>query len=324
MPMTAALSLVALLIAVINTVIAGALLTESRRQRWLFLVAAGPLGVALFSYVWFLWLADPKPLRPFSSFSGPAAGAAGVIAMSGFAAEWWLALGPKTRRFSLAGSAVLIVVGLGLARYLRPDVTLLLALPLVLGDALTALTWGAATFVATHGSPDRRAPARRVARAIVLVSILAVTKSLFAEYALHAHERSFQSSWVILVAEVLSLLQILERRVEIKIVLSRAVSYAILAILVTFAATLTVARFGFPLNTLQIASSVILALISALLFLTLGDRASAWLETVLFPEHSGMVRQLAGIAGGIRGASAEARESRAPWDRRRTGCLRGA
>src|SRR5512140_577894 len=99
-----AASVVALLVALFNALLAGYVLASGWSDGRKRLFALGPVGVTLFAVSWFLLLLDlsaREPLRAAASWSA-------LLSISGFAVEALWDLGPsRARRF------LLWILGLG-------------------------------------------------------------------------------------------------------------------------------------------------------------------------------------------------------------------
>src|SRR4051812_5201363 len=97
-------SVVALLVALFNALLAGYVLASGWGDARKRLFAVGPVGVTLFAVSWFVLLLDPDTREPLSASASFAA----LLSVSGFAGDALLDLGPSRARRWLC-----FVLGLG-------------------------------------------------------------------------------------------------------------------------------------------------------------------------------------------------------------------
>lgn len=279
-------SVVALLVALFNALLAGYVLASGWSDGRKRLFALGPVGVTLFALAWFLLLVEPStrdPLRTTASW-------AALLSISGFAGDALLDLGPsRARRF------LLLVLGLGtlglsaLAAFVSAVTGLALGalLPQLLAVGGVAFIGGARLVLCRRESAELR----RLSRHAVAV----VTASLFVcvvRESIEAVRGGVSSSvlllCVILASEMLALSYILHERVEVRPPVARAVTHALLAIVAAFVVVAVLRALGYPVDLGQVAVTVVVALLASLLFVGLGDQISKWLEFLLFPKQARM------------------------------------
>src|SRR5689334_16746867 len=95
---------VALVVALVNGLLAGYVLTSSPRAPRTLRFSLGPAGVALFALGWFISLLEPES-RPSVRFL---AAIAALLSLSGFCADALMDLGPSRRRSALVGSSLAV------------------------------------------------------------------------------------------------------------------------------------------------------------------------------------------------------------------------
>lgn len=276
-------AVIPLCVAFLNLLIAGHSLAGSNRDRTRLAFGAAPAGVGIWAVAWFISVLDvtgPFAMQLVGSFGG-------VIAMLGFALDGLGAVGQRPRRalLGLAGlSALMALVGaVLLGEGLSPLVVAgalarAAALGLLLLTALTELL----RLRASHG-------AERITHRRILV-VLAVSTGGYLAFATAALLDGRQGVdpllLVALSAECLALLFIVERRVEIRIVLTRAVAYAALSVVVTAFAALAFKLTDARLDLRELALALGVSLFSVLLFVGLGEVLAAGVERVLFPGRA--------------------------------------
>lgn len=270
-----------LLVALFNLLAGGYALAAGREDRRRLGFALGPLGVGLWALAWFLSLFNPDGLSIYQTLGS----IAGLICVSGFAADTLRVVSKRPvgrRRLAFALMAGVVV---GLA-FLAPRRDLLSLFSL----SLRALSVGLVFFVLGAAWLDRRAEdpeERRFAG-----RILGALASAMTFYGLLAGVSFWRGRigvdpvlFVVLSAEVLTLLYIVHRRVEIHILFARAATYLILAILVGLITAVVLTGMGYPLELALFSTVVLIALVAALLFLVLGERLGRGIERWVFPER---------------------------------------
>ncbi|MCA9554268.1 MAG: hypothetical protein KC933_29805, partial [Myxococcales bacterium] len=103
--------------------------------------------------------------------------------------------------------------------------------------------------------------------------------------------------FVVLAVELLTLVEVLEGRVQVALLLPRALVYLALALVVAGLAAWVYARLGYPLDPVAVAVTVALALVAAALFMGLADPLTRGVEAALFPEHARTRRALEASQG---------------------------
>ena len=300
-PFFLASSVIALLVALFNALLAGYVLASGWSDARKRLFAVGPVGVTLFALSWFVLLIDPDTRDPVSATASFAA----LLAVSGFAGDALIDLGPSRARRWLV--LVLLLGGMGLT--------------------------GAAVFVASatrfplapHAAPGARAghgglhwwrapvalPQRERGHPAALAARGRRGHRLAARVrhprGLELLSGSVSSAAVILctilAAEMMTLSYILHDRVDVRPPVTRAVTHALLAIASAFTVIAVLRALGYSVDLGQVAITVGVALLASLLFVGLGDPLSRWLEFLLFPKQA----RLTGLLSASRSESAALR-----------------
>ncbi|HYH98220.1 sensor histidine kinase [Hyalangium sp.] len=295
-------SVVALLVALFNALLVGYVLASGWSDGRKRLFALGPVGVALFALAWFVILLDAntrEPLRATASF-------AALLSVSGFAWDALMDLGPsRARRFlwlmlglgvlGLSGISVFVagrLGGLGLAALLLE----LLALGAV------AFIGGVRLLLCRHENAATRRLSRHVV-AVVVASLLVCVLREGLEVLRGGTPGSAALLCIILAAEMMTLSYILHERVEVRPPVTRAVTHALLAIAAAFIVVAALRALGYAVDLGQVAVTVGVVLLAALLFVGLGDPLSRWLEFLLFPKQA----RLTGLLSASRSEAAALR-----------------
>lgn len=295
-------SVVALIVALFNGLLAGYVLASARGDRRKLLFACGPAGVALFAVAWFVLQLEEPIVR--DSLRAAAALAA-LFAVSGFAADALVDLGPVPARRRLLGwLAPFGVAILGLAAVAARAAGFLAApvLPQALALGLVALTGGVRLAITRH----ENAEIRRLSRHIVAVGAIAALVCAFRtglELAYGVAPGGGVLLSLILFAELVTLSYILHERVAVQLPVSRAVTHASLAVGMAFVAAAALRWLGYPVDLVQVAVLVTVALVAALLFLGLGEHLDRAIGLLLFPKQA----QLTGLLSASRSEAATLR-----------------
>ncbi|MBK6685774.1 MAG: hypothetical protein IPG45_14985 [Deltaproteobacteria bacterium] len=274
-------AVVPLLVGLFNLLVAGYALAAGAKDRSLLAFALGPAGVGLWALAWFVFVFE----RETSSEMRVLGALGGALAMSGYAVDAVRAW-PR-RRIGLAllavglGALLLVVMVLNLVgdRYTFD--------PLGIGLRALALAAGALTFVAhlVEWRRDRRPGySRWVFGSALIVGVACLAFALLA----FTGQRDFVDVllFVILWAEVLALGSIVHRRIEVRLLVTRATSYAILSLLVAASAALVFWALGYAVDPVVVAVTVALSLLASALFMGLSERLSFAVERLLFPEQA--------------------------------------
>jgi signal transduction histidine kinase len=294
-------SVVALLVALFNALLAGYVLASgwSDGRKRLFVLA--PVGVTIFALTWFVIILDPSTrdtLRVTASW-------AALLSISGFTADALLDMGPSRARrgaLGLLGLGVLGLVGLTVAFSKTRSGPLSALLPQVLALGGVAFTGGVRLLLCRHENAAIRRLSRHVVALVVAVlAVCALREGI--EVALGGAFGSVAILCVILAAETIALSYILHERVDVRLPVTRAVVHALLAIVVGFIAVAVLRALGYPVDLGQVTVTVGVALLASLLFVGLGDQISRWLEFLLFPKQA----RLTGLLSASRSEAAALR-----------------
>lgn len=279
-------SVVALLVALFNALLAGYVLASGWRDGRKRLFVLGPMGVTLFALSWFLLLLDlstREPLRAAASWSV-------LLSVSGFAVDALWDLGPsRERRFLLwiLGLGGAGLSGLAIFVCVRADLQLGALLPQLLAIGGVAFIGGARLVLCRR----ENAALRRLSRHLVAVVIAALSVFVLregVEAAYGGDSSSVLLLCVILATETMALSYILHERVEVHPPTARAVAQSLLAIVAAFAVVAVLRALGYPVDLGQVAVTVGVALLASVLFVGLGDPISRGLEFLLFPKQARM------------------------------------
>jgi signal transduction histidine kinase len=291
--MLAVAAMAALIVALLNLVLAGTIFGAAWKRQRLLLSALAPAGVGLLAVAWCVIL-----LRPESTpVLWPLSGALCLFAVTGFAIEAWLLLKPKTRRTALIGPALLTAGG-GLAiKLMLPSLSWVMAFGAAFAASVVSVLAGMALWLQRHPDPAVQRFARHIALSIGVGSLLAASFNLWMDWGLHLRPHGGLPAWMAFIAELLFLTQVLNNRLDVKMALSRAVAYTGLVLLVGVISAIAFRRLGYPADLFQLSSMIGVALVATLLFVGLGDRISHRVESLLFPEHARLAKQLAASRG---------------------------
>ena len=279
-------SVIALLVALFNALLAGYVLAAGWSDGRKRLFALAPVGVTLFALGWFFLLLDPRTREPLRT----AASWAALLSVSGFAVDALLDLGPSRARRWLVLGLGLGVAGLsGMAAFVsaRVDLPLGALLPQVLALGVVAFIGAARLVLCRHPN----AAIRRLSRhgvAVVIASLAVGALRQGFELAQGTISGAVLILCVILAAEMMALSYILHERVEVHPPVARAVTHALLAIVAAFAVVAVLRALGYAVDLGQVAVTVGVALVASLLFVGLGDPLSRGLEFLLFPKQARM------------------------------------
>ncbi|PTL75237.1 ATP-binding protein [Vitiosangium sp. GDMCC 1.1324] len=283
-------SVVALVVALFNGLLAGYVLASARGEPRKLFFACGPAGVALFAIGWFVVLLEPKA-QPSVRV---AVGLAALLSVSGFAADALRDLGPSPARTRLLVSLVPLGLGLlglsalGAALYEQPMVALF---PQVLALATVGLLSGMRLVLCRHENAATRRLSRHMVAFISASLLVCLVRTLF-ELSRGGVAGSGMLLCVILVAETATLSYTLHEQVAVRLPVSRALTHAVLAVAVAFAVVAGLRALGRPVDLVQMAVAVAVALLASLLFIGLGEQLNRGIEQILFPQQVRLTGQL--------------------------------
>lgn len=282
-------SVVALVVALFNALLAGYVLSSGRKDGRMRLFALGPVGVTLFALAWFVLLLDPTSREPGRAMASWAA----LLSVVGFVADAVLDLGPNRTRRALLCLLGLEALGLvGLAVLSLPTRVLLGAvLPQVLAMGGVAFIGGARLVLCRHENAAMRRLSRHVVALVVATLAVCVIREGI-ELARGAPVGSVSLLGVILAVETIALSYILHERVDVRLPVTRAVTHALLAIAVAFIVVAVLRVLGYPVDLGQATVTVGVAILASLIFVGLGDQLSRGIEFLLFPKQARLAGQL--------------------------------
>jgi signal transduction histidine kinase len=292
-------AIVPLVVALLNLLVSGYALSSGFRDRGarrsLLAFALGPLGVGLWALAWFISVFNPASLESMRLLGSTG----GVLAIGGFALDTIVDRDARTGWRLGAGWLVLAVVGsAALLAAVEPSGAE------VYGLLSRAFAVTAVPAVVAGRALDRRSadPARAGIGRFVLWSTLltAIGFVVFTALALSG-ARTFVDPilYIVLLAELYALGYIVHRRIDVHVLVSRAVTYGALAIVVAAASALIFAELGYELDVVVVAVTVAIALTASALFMGLSDPISRGVERVLFPRHARMEAALEASRGEI-------------------------
>jgi signal transduction histidine kinase len=280
-------AVVPLLVGLFNLLIAGYTFAAGARDRSRYAFALGPAGVGAWALAWFVVVFQPESRTDLKVIGA----AGGAIAMLGYAAD--ALRGWPWRRLR-------IVLGAGVFGVLMLEALVVAVFgdryevdPIGVGLRAIALVAGATTFGARAIEWRRGVEARFARWTVVSALVVGVGCSALAILAFLG-ERAFVDVllFVILWAELLALGYVIHRRVEVRVLVSRAASYAILSIVVAIAASLVFRFFGYAVDPVVIAVTVALSLLASALFMGVSERLTTAVERALFPEQARLAAAL--------------------------------
>jgi len=283
-------SVVALLVALFNALLAGhALAGEQRREGLLF--ALSPVGVALFALGWFLAAVHPAAVWPMRVL----AGVGGAVAASGVTLDALrLAGGNVRRRMAMLGLAVGVLGGAGSLVLTHLGMDPSSAVPRLVALVLVAVLGTFHWRQSCHGPSSLRRFSRHAAFSVA-VSLVAFA-ALFA-LALARGNRVDPLLGAVLATEVVCLVYIVHHRVPSHLLLPRALIAMVVMLLLVFGATALLRVVGPPLDLTQVATSVVLGVLAAVVFMALSRFATRQLVRWLFPEQARLSAVLAASQG---------------------------
>ncbi len=291
-------AVIPLLVALLNLLVAGYALTAGLRERRKLAFAAGPGGVGLWALAWFISVFNPEALDNMRVLGT----VGGLIGMAGFATDALLELPRRPALRLLAAGAALALLAAGAIFVFRET-------PLgrryeidLFGAASRAATMAATAVVLAARWLERRDPdpsRRRMARWSLLSAL--VTGVAFVAFTLAAlsgaHAFVDPLLFVVLLAELFALAYIVTGRIDVHLLLSRAVTYSGLAILVAAVAALVYAELGYAIDLVVVGVTVATSLMAAALFMGLSEPITRGVGRLMFPEHAKIETALAASKG---------------------------
>jgi signal transduction histidine kinase len=283
-------SVVALIVALFNGLLAGYALASARGDGRKLRFACGPAGVALFATAWFVVLVEPQARESVRV----AVGLAALLSVSGFAADALADLGPgPTRRRLLLtlGPVGLGLVGLTALASVALAQPLAAVLPQVLALAVVALLGGVRLVLRRHENASIRRLSGHIV-ALIALSLLVCGLRTVLELVQGGAAGNGMLLCAILVAETVTLSYTLHERVSVHFPVSRALTHAVVAIGAGLAVVATLRGLGYAVDLVQVSVSVAVALLASLLFIGLGERLDQVIQHLLFPKQARLGEQL--------------------------------
>ncbi len=280
-----------LLVALFNLLVAGYALAAEPTPRTRMVFAAGPAGVGLWAVAWFVSVFNDQTLDAMRILGS----IGGLLAIGGFAADGLLGLTRRRAAVLIGAAGVVVAAALfGLWSLVTHDIagSIVPLAPRVVAVALIGVT------VFAH---RWRGDDLRIARHMSWAA--GVCTAAYVAFAVVAYVSGRDGVdpllLVILVSECFALVYIIDRKIEVRILLSRAVTYAILSMAVAFVAAVAFSVLGYPVDLVQVTLTVAIALFAAILFMGLGELMTSGVERLLFPERAKMARALGASRGEI-------------------------
>lgn len=284
--------LMPLLIALFNVLVAGYALAVAGKDRSRVFFALGPAGVGAWALAWFI-----SQFEVTSSGTTRAIGSlGGSLSMVGFALDAVYSVGkPRAVRLiaaAIGGGVALFAAGV----YFVPRATIFDVL--FFGARTLALSMSALVFVVQlqrARTPSETPELKKLARSMVGSFVFAVVVCGALTIAAYFDaDRTFVDPllFIVLLSELFALSYIASRRVEVHILLSRTLTYALLSILVAGLAALVYWQLDYPVEPVSIAATVSISLMASALFMGVSQRMASVIERVLFPAQARLERAL--------------------------------
>lgn len=286
-----------LFIAVVNLVLgAQAMFQLSGPERRVF-AAAGPIGVTLFALAWFVSILNPLAF----AYMRVASGYAAVLALIGFSLDLLFRASPTARKWLLLATGVLLVLSVTFAWRVASAIDGLDLRTLypraVCGPLLFAITAAGAAGMRSRDELDRRFHRRVFIAALIGIgSYLLIAASILAMEDGAVIDPAMAALGC---AEALTFVYAFRRRAEAREVLSRLLTYVLLAAAVAVAAGYAFYRLGYPSDPVLVTVTVAVALVSSVFFLALSERITRFLERSLFPDHASLRQHLNASRGEV-------------------------
>ncbi|MFY0565409.1 sensor histidine kinase [Archangium lansingense] len=283
-------SVVALIVALFNGLLAGYVLASARGERRKLFFACGPTGVALFALGWFVVLLEPRARESVRV----AVGLAALMSVSGFVADALVDLGPSRARQRILWAllpAGLALLGFSVWVAMAYQQPLLAVLPQMLGLAGVGLLGALRLVLCRHENGAIRRLSRHLA-ALIGVSLLVCLLRTVLELIQGGATGNGMLLCIVLAAEMATLSYTLHERVAVQLPVSRALTHAVLAIAVACAVVAVFRVLGYPVDLVQVTVSVMVALLAALLFIGLSEQLNRVFDQLLFPKQVRLSEQL--------------------------------
>lgn len=285
--------LMPLLIALFNVLVAGYALATGRSDRSRLLFAIGPAGVGLWALAWFISQFEVT----LSNMTRTLGTVGGAISIVGFALDSFLALTHRRARVYLAIGAALaglamFAVGWMIVREAETAEVIRFG---VRAGALSLSALACASQIAILRTKDETDEHKKLARAMIgsFGAALAVCGAItIAAYFSDRETLVDPLLFIVLLSELFALVYIVRRRVEVHVLLSRAVTYAVLSILIAALTALVFYTLGYELEPVSIAATVAIALMASTLFMGVSQKMATAVEGVLFPAQARLERAL--------------------------------
>ncbi len=276
------MAVVPLLVALFNLLVAGAALTQGLRDRTRLAFAAGPAGVGLWALGWFLSVFEPGSEGAMSRL----AAIGGALAVAGFAVDALAALPRRESRLLLGAGAVV-------AAMIFASTHMSIAEPLgslrwlVLGRALGI---GLAFVVVVARWSQLRAgnPDAALARACLLgaAATLLVFLASAGAAVLGLRTSIDPHVFLVLLAEIWTLLYIGHRKVEALSLVAHAVTYAVFSAVVAAVTAGAFALLGERVELVTVGVTVAGSLVAAALFVGAKEPLARGLLRLVFPRQA--------------------------------------
>lgn len=291
-------AVIPLLVALLNLLVAGYALTAGFRERRKLAFAAGPAGVGLWALAWFVSVFNPSTLGPMRVLGA----AGGLLAMSGYTVDALLDLDRRRARrwaglwagLALAATAsVFLLLETELGRHYETQLAATFARAL----AVAAVPVLVLARLSQKGGAE--GPLLGVIRwSLWSAAITGLAFALFTAAAV-AGARTLVDPilYVVLLAELLALAYIVHRRIDVHVLLSRAVTYSGLAIIVAGVTALIFSQLGYEVDVVVVTVTVAVSLMATALFMALSDPITRQVARMLFPKHARMEAALSTSRG---------------------------
>jgi signal transduction histidine kinase len=274
---------VALLVALFNLLVAGHALVTVRGVRGKLAVFLASSGIGVVAVTWFISLmaVDPWPAMRVVE------GWAGLLSVTGFLLDAVGDLEGSRRRRGVLVVVVLATGGLAAWGGTLGGATMV---PRVAGIGfLTALA-------GVRLGRWRASKLDRDAGLAILLACGAYGISLVTTLAAGAVARD-PNLVVVLAAQCLVLVYVLNRRVDADILLARGITYALFSVVLALVAAWVFARLGYAVDLVQVSVTVGVALVAAVLFMGLADATTRGVSRLFFPHQARLESMLAASRG---------------------------
>lgn len=285
-------AVIPLLVAFFNLLIAGHSLAGARKNPGWLAFGVGPAGVGIWALAWFLSVLEATAVGTMQAVGS----VGGVLAVAGFAYDGARAVRGRRARWAVGAAGLLTLGLLGLMTTLvleraeEPGLALLAGAPRMVALGLLALVGLTSLARARAEDPGERALGRRLV--VVLVTGGAGYTAFAVAALLDSRAGVDPLLLVVLCAEAVALSYVVQRRVELHILLPRALASALLSLVVVGFALLALWGAGVAVDVGLVASAVAIALFAGLVFLGLGELVSRGVTRLLFPAAARLEQAL--------------------------------